>query len=73
MIRYTSFAGSIARITPLTNMGHPTGYSIVEAARVPAPVRAVFTEVHKCGNTEVDWDPKARAAKLVPYWERYRI
>lgn len=65
MIRYTSFAGTIARMSPL-----PGGYAIVIAARVPAPVRAVFREVHFGGTTEVDWEPKSRKATLVPYWER---
>lgn len=68
MTRYTSFAGSISRITPL-GIG---GYHIEQAARVPAPVQAVFRQVHKSGITEVDWDSKTREAKLVPYWERLR-
>lgn len=68
MIRYTSFAGSIARIKPF-----PGGYAIESAARVPAPVSAVFKKVHFGGTTEVDWDPKAREAKVVPLWERRHI
>lgn len=68
MTRYTSFAGTIARIKPF-----PGGYAIVTAARVPAPVRATFKQVHFGGTTEVDWDPKAREAKLVPYWERRHV
>ena len=47
--------------------------AIVQAARVPAPVRAVFRSVHHGGTTEVDWEPKARQAKLVPYWERRHV
>lgn len=39
MTRYTSFAGTIARIQPF-----PGGYAIVTAARVPAPVRATFKQ-----------------------------
>jgi len=68
MTRYTSFAGTIARIEPL-----PFGYAIVTAARVPAPVRAVFKRVDFGGVAEVDWDPKAREAKIVPYWERRHV
>ncbi len=68
MIRYTSFAGTLARIEPF-----PGGYAVVRAARIPAPVRAVFREVHHGGTTEIDWDPKARKAKVVPYWERRHI
>ncbi len=66
MIRYTSFASTIKRIKPF---GYGQ-YAIVTAARVPAPVKAVFKQVHFGGITEVDWDPKTREAKLVPYWER---
>ncbi len=68
MIRYTTFAGTIARIKPF-----PGGYSVVIAARIPAPVRALFSEVSHGGTTEIDWDPKARQAKVVPYWERRHI
>lgn len=67
MTRYTSFAGSIARIIP-----HETGYSIIEPKDVPEPVRALF-EAPVCGVREVDWDNKTRTATLVPYWERIRI
>ncbi len=66
MIRYTSFAGTIARIEPL---GYG-GYAIVTATRVPAPVRATLKRAHFGGITEVDWDPKTREAKIAPYWER---
>ena len=68
MTRYTSFAGSIARIKPFYG-----GYAIVEAARVPEPVRAIFRKVHSGGSTEVSWDSKTREATLVPYWERRHI
>ena len=67
MIRYTSFAGSIARIVP-----NEFGYSIIEAKRVPEPVRVLFG-APVCGVREVDWDDKTRTAKVVPYWERIRM
>ena len=65
MIRYTSFGGSIGRISPF-----PGGYSVSHAKRIPAPVRELFARTSFGGTTEIDWDPKARAAKLVPLWER---
>jgi len=68
MTRYTSFAGSIRRLVP-----HGYYYAIVMPKRVPAPVRALFTEVYRCGVMEVDFDSKTREAKVVPYWERRHI
>ena len=35
--------------------------------------RATFRAAHFGGTTEVDWDPKTREAKLVPYWERRHV
>lgn len=69
MTRYTSFAGTIARIKPW-GFGQ---YAIVTAARVPEPVRTLFKQVHFGGTTEIDWDTKKREAKLVPYWERRHV
>jgi len=67
MIRYTSFAGSIGRITSL-----PWAYSIQVAKRVPKPVRELFSGPI-CGGLEVDWDPKTRTATRVPIWERRHL
>ncbi len=68
MIRYTTFAGIIARIKPF-----PGGYAVETAARIPAPVRVLFRQVNHGGTTEIDWDPRTREAKVVPYWERRHI
>lgn len=67
-IRYIGTERSIDRIESQGWGSH----SIWTPKRVPCAVRQAFAGLRH-GRHEVEFDPKTRVAKVLPYWECWRI
>lgn len=48
------------------------GHSMWTPKRIPAAVREAFAGLRH-GRHEVEYDPKTRRAKVLPYWDCWRI
>ena len=67
-LRYTGTERHIDRIESQGFGGH----SIWTPKRIPRAVREAFKGL-RVGRSEVEFDPKTRTAKVLPYWDMWRI
>lgn len=65
------YIGTERQISRIESAGYGA-HSIWEPQRVPRAVRERFAGLRH-GRHEVEYDPKTRTAKLVPFYEMWRI